>query len=203
MDAAVCREFAGVAQQVEQDLPQFGDIGMHGARVHDLQHQPVTVLVHQRFGGIDHTLEQRAHLDRLQVQLHLARLDLGQIQHVVDQPQQMLAGNMNLFQIRDQFNVAIVHGLLGQQLAVTNDRVQRRAQLVAHIGQKHALGVIGGIRRFPGLFQLRTFALKRQLLRQQQLAACDKAPALDVRVRSEQRAECKDADDACCRGHCR
>ena len=72
---------------------------------------------------------------------HLPGLDLRQIQDAVDQVEQMLAGRLDPLQVRNRALIALVFGgFLLQQLAVENDGVQRRAQLVAHAGQELALG---------------------------------------------------------------
>ena len=47
-----------------------------------------------------------------------------------------------------------VGGFLVQHLGVAQDGVERRAQLVAHIGQKQALGLVGGFGGFLGLGHL-------------------------------------------------
>ena len=52
---------------------------------------------------------------------------------------------------------AILHHLL-QHLAVADDRIQRRAQLMAHVRQEGALGAIGF---FGGVFGAHQFALAR------------------------------------------
>lgn len=117
----------------------LGDVRVYAAQFTGVQDQLVALLVHQRRGGVDHAFEERAHRQLLQAQLHLSCLDLGKIEYVVDQPQQMFAGDMNLFQVRYQIDMAIVLGFLGQQFAVADNRVQGRAQFMAHVGQIHAL----------------------------------------------------------------
>ncbi len=78
-----------------------------------------------------------------------ARLHLGQIQHVVDQHQQVLAA------APDGVNALAL--LLGQirveaeQLGVAEDAVERRAQLVAHVGQERVARAPRGLGRAHGL----------------------------------------------------
>ena len=49
-----------------------------------------------------------------------------------------------------QVVLADVLGLLLEHLAVADDGVERRAQLVAHVGQEGALGPVGGLGRVLG-----------------------------------------------------
>ena len=81
-------------------------------------------------------LDQLADLERLQEQVHPAGLDLGEVQDVVDQPEQVLAGRVDLLEIRDERLLAEVLGLLLEHLGVADDGVQRRPQLVGHVRQE-------------------------------------------------------------------
>jgi len=88
----VVGELGGVRQQVEQRLAQPRQVGVHGPRiVRHLQHQRIAVLGDQRAHRVDHVGEQGLHREGFEAQLHLAGLDLGQVQDVVDQGQQVLA----------------------------------------------------------------------------------------------------------------
>jgi hypothetical protein len=91
------------------------------------------------------------------LQRQLSRLDLRQIEHVVDHGQQRFAGvpdnRQELMLLRGQWGVE-------QQFAHADHRVQRRADFVAHIGQETALGLVGRFGRFLGRLQ----CFGRQLL---------------------------------------
>ena len=80
------------------------------------------------------------------MQLHPAGLDLGEIQDVVDQREQVPAGGVDLLQVPAELGVPQVLRLLLQHLAVADDRVERGPELVTHAGQKLALGAVGGLR---------------------------------------------------------
>src|SRR5512144_214004 len=73
------------------------------------------------------------------------RFDLRKIEDAVDQPQQVLAGSLDLLQIADGHIVAAIGRVLDQDLAVADDGVERRAQLVAHIGEESRLRARGGL----------------------------------------------------------
>ena len=92
----------------------------------------------------------------------LARLDLGEVEDVVDQPQQGVA------RFGDDLEEVALPGrerALQHQFGHADDGVHGRADLVAHVGQERALGPAGGLRRFLGLGQFRigAFQLRRPL----------------------------------------
>ena len=80
-------------------------------------------------------------------QLQLAGLDLRKIQDVVDEPEQGFAGTFHGGEI-----IALLPGERGvqRQLGHADDAVHRRADFVAHVGEKVALGAVGGFGGFLG-----------------------------------------------------
>ena len=78
--------------------------------------------------------------DRLVVDLELPRLDLRQVENLVDQLQQMLAGTRDPLQRLARAPVARILGILHEHFGDANDGVQWRAQFMAHIGEEPALG---------------------------------------------------------------
>ena len=77
-----------------------------------------------------------AEIDLFEIEVHLACLDLRQIENVVDQAKQMPAGIADLGEIGQKFVLSFVLRRLVQHLAVADDRVQRRPKLVAHAGEE-------------------------------------------------------------------
>ncbi len=85
-------------------------------------------------------------VEHLEAHGHLAGLDLGHVEDVVDDRQQVLARGVD---VADVFGVALVakgaeqlgHHHLGEAV----DGVQRGAQFVAHVGQELALGLVGAL----------------------------------------------------------
>ena len=78
-------------------------------------------------------------LDRLRPELHLARLHLREVQDVVDELQQVARALEDVAQVllvlgRDGADLAVVH-----ELGEADDAVERRPQLVGHVGQELAL----------------------------------------------------------------
>ena len=98
--------------------------------------------MHQAHRVLGHLLQPH----RLEPQVHLAGLDLGHVEDVVDQRQQVLAGAEDVLRV---FLVALVaeraEHLADHDLGEAVDGVERRAQLVAHIGQELALGLVGAL----------------------------------------------------------
>ena len=68
--------------------------------------------------------------------------------------EQVLAGVLDLLEVGQEGVVAQVLGLLVQHLAVADDRVQRRPQLVAHAGEELALRLGRGLGFVLGFAQL-------------------------------------------------
>src|SRR6185369_12273542 len=106
-------------------------------------------------------VDESRDVECLEVQRHLAGLDLREVEDVVDQAEQMPAGGLDLLQVGDRVLLPhLLRGLL-EHLAVADDRVQRRAQLMAHVGEELALRAV---RVLGGLFcALELFAAQAQL----------------------------------------
>jgi hypothetical protein len=73
------------------------------------------------------------------VQRHLAGLDLGQVEDVVDQLEQVLAGAVRLRERLVLLRRERAVDALAHERRVAEDHVDRRAQLVAHVGEELAL----------------------------------------------------------------
>ena len=69
-------------------------------------------------------------------QRELAGLDLGEIEHVVDQAEQVLAVALHALQHALRLVRQIAVEAVGHHLGVAEDGVERRAQLVAHVGEE-------------------------------------------------------------------
>jgi hypothetical protein len=81
-------------------------------------------------------VKQRGQLHRFGDQIHLTSLDLGEIEQVVDQAKQVLAivedpALKQALLVGDRAVLGITQGV-----REVDDRVERRAQLVAHVGQE-------------------------------------------------------------------
>ena len=74
----------------------------------------------------------------------LPGLDLRQVEDVVDQAEQVRPRGEDVVQEADEARLDRgLASLSDEDLGEADDRVERRAQLVAHVGQELALGAIG------------------------------------------------------------
>src|SRR5215203_3155804 len=104
-------------------------------------------LAEQRHDGVD----DLGRVDGDALELELARLDLGEIQDVVDDRKQALA------RAGDDLGVApLPHRQIRRRQELGHDQhaVHRRADLVAHGGEELGLRDVGGFRRLLGLAQV-------------------------------------------------
>ncbi len=148
-DAAVLGELRRVAQEIDQALAQLGHIGMRRADIlGDRQVEGVALLGDQALDGGGDLGHHLGHRKVLRVDLDALGLDLGQVEDVVDQPEKMARVRFDLLHVGDQRRFAEVLEFLLQHLGIADHRRERRAQLVAHVGQELTLGpvrVFGGL----------------------------------------------------------
>ncbi len=80
--------------------------------------------------------EQRRYVDVFGFDGDRARFDFRQIENVADQIEQIGAGTVDCAGKLDLLLRKIAVGVLGQLLTENEDAIQRRAQLVRHVGQE-------------------------------------------------------------------
>ncbi len=146
-------ELDGIVEEVDQDLAQTGHIAgdsLGRARFDQVgQVQPfLRGFGGQQFQGALHALAQ---VKRLAFQLHLAGLDFGKVQDVVDDGQQGIGAVADSL---GEFSLLRSQAGVQQQAGHADHAVHRRANLVAHVSQKGALSLIGRIRSHAGLLGL-------------------------------------------------
>ena len=102
-----------------------------------------------------HQVERRLHaiaqVEGLRLDVHAPGFDLREVEDVVDDGQQRVAA------VADGGRVVallVVERRVEQQPAHADDRVHRRADLVAHGRQEGALGFVGGLGRGAGFLRL-------------------------------------------------
>ena len=146
------RELDGVAHQIDEYLAQAGGVGADrfGDRAGVLCLQGDVLCLgpdpRQR-GDIGHDLDRRTCnlLD-----FDLPGLDLGEVEDVVDDFQQVLA--VSLYRV-NRLDVVRFLDPAEQQVREAEDGSHWGADLVAHVGQEFTLGPRGGFGRDLGLFQ--------------------------------------------------
>ena len=143
---ALLGELDGVADQVEQHLAQpagVADQGVGHVRLHVVdQLQPLPVGPHGQ--GPQGVADRRSQREIGQVQLELAGLDLGEVEQVVDDAQQVVGGGLDRFQA---LPLVLGQGRVEGQLGHAEDGVHGGADLVADVGQELVLGPVGRLRR--------------------------------------------------------
>jgi hypothetical protein len=141
---------AGVGQQVAHHLAQPGGVGLGGqGLVAGLDEHRHLCRLRDRADHAHAVGQQRRQRDRVARDDHRAGLDAREVQHVVDQLQQVPAGGLDMAQL-------LVHArrrrlqAQPQHLREAQDGVQRRAQLVAHAREELGLRTVralGGVAR--------------------------------------------------------
>jgi hypothetical protein len=137
----------GVAEQVEQHLLQPQRVGAHLAieRLAVGQLQLHRSLLRQRRHQGQALLDQRQQRHRADGHHQPPRFDAPEVEHVVDQPQQVAPAAQNLFGVLALLAGERVRGVRHQQLAEAEDRVHRRAQLVRHHRHEARFGAVGAL----------------------------------------------------------
>src|SRR5215471_2004613 len=137
LDLTLFGELAGIAQQVEQYLPQ--PHGVHGEDTQVLlrvDNETVLVLLGKLSGGADDLVDQRCERYGLRVELELSDLDLRQVEHLVDEAKEMSPSAVHALQRLLRFFRAEPRGVRDHHFGQPDDGIERRAQLVAHAGDE-------------------------------------------------------------------
>ena len=153
-DVAGFGEFHGVHRVIEQRLLQAHRVAaQRGGELGALDVEPQS-LGPRAFGddGADR-VEQVADVDRCVVEREFAGLDLRDVENVVDDSEQVAGRGVDRLQA---FGLSGRHALAAQDVDHADDAVQRRADLVAHVGEESALGdiVCGECSRSAALEQI-------------------------------------------------
>ncbi len=112
---------------------------------------------HLAEGALDE-LPQLGERHRGDVHRHGAGLDLGEVEDVVDQVQQVGARAVDRLGEPDLLGGEVAVGVLAQDLRQDQQAVERRPQLVRHVGQELGL-VLGDQRQLLGLLLQRHLGL--------------------------------------------
>ena len=134
-------ELDRVAEQVVHHLLEFALVGTNfqvGGL--DVVGEGEVAPLAERADHVAHLSERRGHGERLVGELHPPRLDLAEVEHVVDQLEQVAPRGVDVLQALLPLRGAEVpHQVVLEDLAEPEDGVERGAQLVAHVGEEFAL----------------------------------------------------------------
>ena len=136
-DFASIGELDGIADEIEQHLgePAIVAAGGRQTRRHfDLERE--LLAARQRLDRAMDALHQVRNGIIIKREHELPGLDLRQIEHVVDQAEQVLAVGLHALQHAAHFCRRLAVDAVEDQLGVAEDGVERRAQLVAHVGEE-------------------------------------------------------------------
>ena len=145
------RKLVGIGQEINQYLVQPHPVTVYILR-QNIGDKYVKHLVLGFYLGLDnghdtvHGFPQGYHI---QIKRHLAAFDLGHIQNIVNQSQQMAAGQCYLFQAVGQC-LAVLQVGRGDRRH-THNGIHGRPDVMAHVGQELTLGLIGPDRLVSGL----------------------------------------------------
>src|ERR1700674_1772974 len=135
------RELDGVRQQVVEDLLELVLV-CNQQRIDRLNARAdLDVLLHrQRPHHVEHLADGGVDPELFVDQVHAARLDLGQVEDVVDEGQQVLAAVIDVVQTVMALFLGDLSGeVVPKQLRESEDGVEWRAQFVRHIGEELGL----------------------------------------------------------------
>ncbi len=152
-DLPSIRQFYGICEEVDQNLPQAGGVALNGNRhvESDAMIELQTLLRCGDGNDVNRRLHTAPQVDRNTFQLQLPGLDLREIQNIADQCQECVAARPDRLQILSAVGAG---GIVLEELGHPEDRVERRPNLVAHVGEKLALGEIGTLGPVAGFDEL-------------------------------------------------
>src|SRR6516165_4229417 len=94
----------------------------------------VASLCRKWLDGLDHAVDERSERKVFKLKLHAPGLDLGEVEDVIDESKQMPAGAEDTVERLKVLPCRL--RILAQHLADADDGVERRAQLMAHVGEE-------------------------------------------------------------------
>ena len=157
-DIPLLGELDGIAHVVDQDLAesQFVTDQLIGNIRRYVDDELQSLLVGLFGGQIDQVIEQIIEGEGLRIERQLAGLNLGKVEDIVDDAEQMTPRALDLV---DKSLLAAIQRRFLQQVGQAEDGVERGSDLVAHVGQEvgfdacRLLGQLFGIGQFGfGLF---------------------------------------------------
>ncbi len=152
-------ELDRIATQVEQyllDLPAVGTDGERSLFYRETQFERLL-----RREGREHavdTVDDLCGIDRLDLDLAAACLDLSEIEYLLDEAEQVFARDVHHPHLRLLLLIERSGESLEEHSGEAYDRVERRSQLVTHARKERALDVVG-------LLELQVHLCKRRCLR--------------------------------------
>ena len=152
-NATLFGELEGVGEQVLEHLLQTLGVGDHAARQVRVGVDVEGEAAIFRFvaeGARDH-FEERGEENFFGFDGNGAGFDFGEVENIADEVEQVCAGAVNGAGEFDLFAGEVAVGVFGELLAENQNAVERRAQLVGHVGEEFRF-VFGGEGQLFGFF---------------------------------------------------
>src|SRR5262249_3856626 len=126
-----------VADQIDEDLCQAPSVTAARRQLRsDLDLESELLIGSQRLKRAADGLSNVLNGVIREFKNELAGLDLGQIEHVVDEPEQMPTVGLESFEHAQHLLGWITISAVRHQFGVAQNGIERRAQLMTHIGQE-------------------------------------------------------------------
>ncbi len=154
-DRALLGELEGVGQQVLEDLLQALAVGEQGGRqvVGQFDAEAQGLLHGLWKEQALHAIDQPREDGQFRVHLELAGFHLGNVENVVDQGQQVVASRIDGAGELHLLLAQVAGRVVRQQLGQDQRTVQRRAQLVGHVGEELGLVAAGTLQLVGALLE--------------------------------------------------
>src|SRR6516165_9917054 len=136
-DFARISELDGITDEIDQDLRQAAAVAMARGQLRShFDFEPEFFVSRQRLQSAANRL--RDVLDGVigKFEFELAGLDLGKIEHVIDESEQMLTVGLKPFEYANHLLGWLTVSAVRHQFRIAQDGIEWGAQLMAHIGEK-------------------------------------------------------------------
>src|SRR4051812_30238361 len=178
--AAIGRELHRVGKEVHQDLLHLALVGVELAEpLIDDQAERDAVALRALADQRHRVRDGGRQVEDGKLELHAAGLDLREIEDVVDEREKMTARLVDVLQVIELLGVQLTEHLVDQHFREADDGVQRRPQLVRHVGEELRLVLVCDL-------ELR--ALLLDLAEQAHVLHRDTAWSANVRINSTSRS---------------
>src|SRR6516165_6029390 len=128
-------ELDGVANKIDQNLRQSSAVTMAWWQLRGhLDFEGQLFVSRQRLQRAANGLGNVLNAVIRKFEFELTGLDLRQIKHVIDESEQMLAVGLKPFEYAKHLLGRLAVSAVRHQFGIAQDRIERRAQLMAHIG---------------------------------------------------------------------
>ncbi len=144
-DMPLLGKFYRVIKEIDKYLldPDVIAVKFSGKPVIDIHCEFDIAPVDPRVDDIGEVVQRGARLVRYLYDIHFPRFDFGEVENIVDDNEKVFARILYLVNILSRFRR---HILAERHLRHSEDRVHRRAYLVAHIREEAGLGAVGFFR---------------------------------------------------------